>query len=90
MLFVNMLKFPCVLDPDVAICVRGASDFQNCEKVPSETARSIADAIIASELSSLGEARVPMYVCLYRILNIILVLVLRFLILIVSISPSSS
>ena len=27
-------------DPDVAICVRGATDFQNFEDVPSETARN--------------------------------------------------
>ena len=49
------------LDPDVAICVRGATDFQNFEDVPSETARKIkdgrTDALIASELYSLGEVR---------------------------------
>ena len=51
------------LDPDVTICVRGATDFQNFEDVPSETARKIANddddafALIASELYSLGEVR---------------------------------
>eukprot|EP00959_Pyramimonas_sp_CCMP1952_P296364 6199921-Pyramimonas_sp.AAC.1 len=36
------LHVTCV-DPDVAICVRGASDFQNYEDVPSETARTSAN-----------------------------------------------
>ncbi len=79
----QLLKLPCVfegfmltcwishvfLDPDVAICVRGATDFQNFEDVPSETPRKIADAcaLIASELYSLGEVRmiVYIYICLY-------------------------
>ena len=32
------------LDPDVAILVRGGTDFQKCEDVPSETADNIPDA----------------------------------------------
>ena len=55
------------LDPDVTICVRGATDFQNFEDVPSETARKIASAarrayaLIASELYSLGEVRMRIH-----------------------------
>ena len=52
------------LDPDVTICVRGATDFQNFEDVPSETARKIADdafALIPSELYSLGEVRMRIH-----------------------------
>ena len=52
------------LDPDVTICVRGATDFQNFEDVPSETARKIANdacALIASELYSLGEVRMRIH-----------------------------
>ena len=56
-----------LLDPDVTICVRGATDFQSFEDVPSETARKIANdddayALIASELYSLGEVRVRIYI----------------------------
>ena len=53
------------LDPDVTICVRGATDFQNFEDVPSETARKIkdarTDALIPSELYSLGEVRMRIH-----------------------------
>ena len=46
------------LDPDVTICVRGATGFQNFEDVPSEAAKKYErDLIIASELYSLGEVR---------------------------------
>ena len=39
------------LDPDVAICVRGATDFQNSEDVPGESAKKYErDLIIASEI----------------------------------------
>ena len=34
------LKNAVFLDPDVTICVRGATDFQNFEDVPSETAKT--------------------------------------------------
>ena len=59
-----------VLDPDVSICVRGATNFQNFEDVPSETARKIANGtgrlqFIASELYSIGEVRMIVYVCVY-------------------------
>ena len=37
------LKNVVFLDPDVTICVRGATDFQNFEDVPSETTRKIKD-----------------------------------------------
>ena len=48
------LKNVVFLDPDVTICVRGATDFQNFEDVPSETAKQIADGLqlIASELTA--------------------------------------
>ena len=36
------LKNVVFLDPDVTICVRGASHFQNSEDVPSETAKKQA------------------------------------------------
>ena len=49
------------LDLSFTICVRGATDFQNFEDVPSETARLLkdgrTDALIPSELYSLGEVR---------------------------------
>ena len=35
----NCLKNAVFLDPDVTICVRGATDVQNVEDVPSETVR---------------------------------------------------
>ena len=55
------------LDLSFTICVRGATDFQNFEDVPSETARNIANdddacALIASELYSLGEVRMIIYI----------------------------
>ena len=37
------LKNVVFLDPDVTICVRGATDFQNLEDVPSETAKKISN-----------------------------------------------
>ena len=51
------------LDLSFTICVRGATDFQNFEDVPSETARKIPDAfaLIASELYSLGEVRMRIH-----------------------------
>ena len=41
-----MFEKRCVLDPDVTICVRGATDFLNSEEVPSETAGKIKDGRI--------------------------------------------
>ena len=38
------------LDPAVTICVRGATDFQNFEDVPSETARKVADDVRINRL----------------------------------------
>ena len=59
------LQHAVFLDPDVTICVRGATGFQNFEDVPSETATTNPDGtlIIASELYSLGEVRMRICVC---------------------------
>eukprot|EP00959_Pyramimonas_sp_CCMP1952_P221006 4620452-Pyramimonas_sp.AAC.1 len=47
------VKNHCVcLDRDAAICVRGATDFQTSEDVPSETARHIANGTFNSSPSS--------------------------------------
>ena len=40
------LKNVVFLDPDVTICVRGATDFQNFEDVLSETAKKMGTASI--------------------------------------------
>ena len=57
------------LDLSFTICVRGATDFQNFEDVPSETARLLKDgrthALIPSELYSLGEVRMRIYIYIY-------------------------
>ena len=62
-----MIENAVFLDPDVAILVRGGTDFQKCEDVPRETAEQIADAyaLIASELYSLGEVRMIIYIYIY-------------------------
>ena len=57
------------LDLSFTICVRGATDFQNFEDVPSETARLLkdgrtdgrTDALTPSELYSLGEVRMRIH-----------------------------